>query len=276
MAVCAEQVQAHAHALATALGLNDYNSYARAALAASLDTTRAVEGMLRRINTEFGKPGADAILTTFCAHHLHKLFAAYKATHDDRPVTCYTTVIASVMDKGVFVRFTRTPQGRELFRIQLRRFAGRGLPRLVDDIRNMAHLFNFFAVHAFYDQNMTGPCIESAERHALLMKADAYRRYCFDQMQKMQDPSAKATFAILTETVDFLKGVQSPAKMLGAFGATMPLHVCGDIDSQCFSTGVRATLHCTNCESVRYCGPVHQRSHWVAEHRSQCVRPVWL
>jgi len=76
----------------------------------------------------------------------------------------------------------------------------------------------------------------------------------------MTDPSAKATFAILTETVDFLRGRQSPAKMLGAFGTTMPLHVCGDIDSQCFSTGVRAVLHCTNCESVRYCGPVHQRS----------------
>ena len=195
MPISSEQVQAHSHALATVLGLNDYNSWARGALAASAETTRAVEAtvcniipdillfthvsfQLRRIHADCGRQGADAVLTTFCALHLHKLFVAYKATPEDRPVSCYTTAIAAVMDKGVFVRFTRTPQGRELFRIQLHRFAGRGLPRLIDDIRNMAHLFNFFAVHSFYDQNMAGPCIESAERQMLLDKAEAYRRLC--------------------------------------------------------------------------------------------------
>lgn len=103
-------------------------------------------------------------------------------------------MIGAVVDKGQFVRFTRTPQGRELFRIQMRRFSGRGLPvsisyarrrcmlmisqRQVEEIRNMAQLFNFFVVHTFYDQNMVAPMISQSERQRLLDKAEAYRRLC--------------------------------------------------------------------------------------------------
>ncbi|KZV83275.1 hypothetical protein EXIGLDRAFT_754505 [Exidia glandulosa HHB12029] len=272
MHLSSDEVSAHVQMLAHLLGLNDYNSFARAALATSAEATRAIDTQIRRINAELGKSAADSIFSTFCALHLHKLFAAYKATPDESLVTPYTIMMGAVVDKGQFVRFTRTPQGRELFRIQMRRFSGRGLPRRIEEIRNMAQLFNFFVVHTYYDQNMVAPMISPSERQRLLDKAEAYRRLCYEQVS---DPSAKATFAILSETVDFLQGRQNPSKMLGAYGATMPLQACGDVDSQCWATGTRATLHCSTCESVRYCGPAHQRSHWH-EHRTQCVRPVWL
>lgn len=268
-----DQVHAHVHMLAQTLGLNDYNSYIRATLATSHETARAIDSQIRRVS-DLGTSAANAIFATFCALHLHKLFAAYKATPDELIVTPYTVMMSAVVDKGQFVRFTRTPQGRELFYIQMRRFLGPGIPRRVEDMRNMAQLFNFFIVHTYYDQHMVPPAMSHAERQMLIDKAEACRRVCYTHAQR-GDIVSRQTFGILTETVDFLNGSQSPAKMLGAHGTTMPLQACGDVDSQCWASGKQASLHCSICESVRYCGPAHQRSHWL-EHRTQCVRPVWL
>uniref|UniRef100_A0A182PVE0 MYND-type domain-containing protein n=1 Tax=Anopheles epiroticus TaxID=199890 RepID=A0A182PVE0_9DIPT len=48
------------------------------------------------------------------------------------------------------------------------------------------------------------------------------------------------------------------------------------MESNCGFCGVQAKLKCAGCQQVYYCNPDHQKKHWKAKHKSECVKPYEL
>lgn len=45
------------------------------------------------------------------------------------------------------------------------------------------------------------------------------------------------------------------------------------MEANCGYCGVPAKLKCAGCQQVYYCNPDHQKKHWKAKHKHECVKP---
>uniref|UniRef100_A0A182XA70 MYND-type domain-containing protein n=1 Tax=Anopheles quadriannulatus TaxID=34691 RepID=A0A182XA70_ANOQN len=48
------------------------------------------------------------------------------------------------------------------------------------------------------------------------------------------------------------------------------------MEANCGYCGVPAKLKCAGCQQVYYCNPDHQKKHWKAKHKHECVKPYEL
>uniref|UniRef100_A0A182JPK7 MYND-type domain-containing protein n=1 Tax=Anopheles christyi TaxID=43041 RepID=A0A182JPK7_9DIPT len=48
------------------------------------------------------------------------------------------------------------------------------------------------------------------------------------------------------------------------------------METNCGYCGIPAKLKCAGCQQVFYCDPDHQKKHWKAKHKQECVKPYEL
>ncbi|KAG8857341.1 hypothetical protein FRB96_005828 [Tulasnella sp. 330] len=120
-------------------------------------------------------PSGDIFHARWCSQHLPALAQAYKATPDDQLATPYSFMMVSLLEKGYFASFTRTPEGRELLPIQVRRLAENDVEDIIYHTFHVIELLNFLIVYAYYDLNQVNPVVDPAYLSRLRARCEGWR-----------------------------------------------------------------------------------------------------
>ncbi|KAG9003284.1 hypothetical protein FRB94_003230 [Tulasnella sp. JGI-2019a] len=222
-------------------------------------------------------PAGDILHARFCSQHLPALAQAYKATPDSRLATPYSFMMVSLLEKGHFASFTRTPEGKELLHIQVRRLANHDVEDKIYHTFHVIELLNFLIVYAYYAQDQVNPVINPEYLPGLRARCEGWRNTYYGYMQAYYAARNQRVVDMLTETIEFLDDTRSPTDMLrlNEVGKHMPLASCGYMKSECWRSGDVPTLACSKCKCVRYCSPEHQKADW-RYHKVACITPPWI